>query len=103
MKATELNLEKVEYTMLYNPKAGEHVSALIRLGRLFPKTAAQAKKVISKGIQPDAMNIKDVENMELLLNKHGMSGEYKYTKSKSWVRIDNFGDFFKALKLEFNL
>lgn len=102
MKAIELNLEKVEYTMLYNPKkAGEHVGMIIRLGRLFPKTKAQAMKVVSRGVQPDVMNFKDVENMEALLSKHNIAGEYKYTKSKQWVRIANYSEFFKALKLEF--
>ena len=93
--------EKKDYTFIYVPKkAGEHVSLILSLGRVFPITKAQAQKVARNGFF-DVLNNKDVENIEKIMNKHGFNGQYKLTKSKTWVRLMNFQDFAKALKLEF--
>lgn len=98
MKAQELNLEKQGFTMSANiHKAGSHTSMLINLGRLLPTTKAQAKKFNAF----DVLNFDDVQLIESILNKHGYSGNYQYTKSKQWVRLTNTTDFVQALKKEY--
>lgn len=95
-------LEKVNFTSLYVPKEREHINVLIRLGRIFPTTKAQAKKVYSQSSSLEILYNSDVEKLiEPLLNKHGLKGEYKLTKSKRNCRLINFEDFRKALKIEF--
>ena len=97
---SQMNEEK-NYSFLYLPKKDrEHLSLLISLGRVFPKTKAQSVKVAKRGFF-DVLNNIDVKNIEAIMNKHGLSGQYKLTKSKTWVRLMNFSDFAKALKLEF--
>lgn len=103
MKASELNLKKDGYNFNCNTyKAGSHYKFIMRLGRCFPSTQAQAKYFISEGICLDVLNGDDVEKVEAILNKHGFEGDYKFTKSKTWVRLQNNSDLHKALKLEFN-
>jgi hypothetical protein len=48
------------------------------------------------------LNLDDVELIENLLNKHNLNGNYKYTKTKIWVRLINENDFKLALKKEYN-
>ena len=103
MKASELNLKKKGYNFNCNTKkAGCHYKFLMRFGRCFPYTQAQAKYFISEGICLDVLNADDVELVEAILNKHGFEGDYKFTKSKIWVRLQNNNDLHTALKLEFN-
>ena len=103
MKSSELNLKKDGYNFNCNTqKAGSHYKFIMRLGRCFPSTRAQAKYFISEGICLDVLNKDDVEKVEALLNKHGFEGDYKLTKSKTWVRLQNNSVLHKALKLEFN-
>jgi hypothetical protein len=104
MKATELNLENVNYNMSCNTvKCGQHYKFTMRLGRMFPTTKAQAVYFASQGICLGALNANDVDMIEKLMNKHGFEGDYKYTKSKVWVRLKNNDDLIKAIKLEFNI
>ena len=103
MKASELNLKKDGYNFNCNTyKAGSHYKFIMRLGRCFPSTQAQAKYFISEGICLGVLNGDDVEKVEAILAKHGFEGDYKFTKSKNWVRLQNNSDLQKALKLEFN-
>ena len=104
MKATELNLEKNSYNFSCNTyKAGSHYKLLMRLGRCFPSTKAQAKYFVSSGVCLDVLNGNDVEIVESMLNKHGFIGDYKFTKSKTWVRLQNSHDLRKAIKAEFGI
>lgn len=75
----------------------------MRCGAVFPSTKAQAKYFVSQDICLDVLNFEDVQKVESILNKHGFAGDYKYTKSKTWVRLQNTSDLHKALKIEFNL
>ena len=84
-------------------KAGSHYTGVMTLGRVLPSTAAQARYFLHKGIVLDVLNSKDVEIVESLLNKHGFEGDYKYTKSKSWVRLQNTDDLSSAIKAEFSI
>lgn len=94
--------DKVSFTSLYVPKEREHIEVLIRLGRIFPKTKAQAKRVY-KTWGLEVLYNSDVETLvEPLLKKHGLEGDYKLTKSKRFCRLVNFEDFKKALRLEYN-
>ena len=104
MKANELNLEKEGYNFNCNiVKKRSHYTFLMTLGRCFPTTRNQAKYFVKNQIVLDVLNYEDVEMIEKLLNKYGFEGDYKYTKSKYWVRLRNHDDLYKALKLEFNL
>jgi len=102
MNASELNLKNQSFTFSCNiHNAKSHYKFLMNIGRVFPTTKPQAKHFISNGICLDVLNSRDVVIIEELLNKHGFIGEYKYTKSKTWVRLQNNTDLHKALKLEY--
>lgn len=95
--------DKVSFTSLYVPKEREHIEVLIRLGRIFPKTKAQAKRVYQNSVCLEVLYNYDAETLiEPLFKKHGMEGNYKLTKSKRFCRLVNFEDFKKALRLEYN-
>lgn len=81
----------------------EHNSILIDIGRLIPTHKAQAKRVAQKGIAPDIMNMGDVEIIEAMMNKNGFAGQYKYTRSRNYVRLINYCDWHTSLKKEFNV
>lgn len=104
LKASELTLPEVRYTMSMNiyPSKSHYKSTML-LGRVFPNSIAQAKFFISKGICLDVLNTKDVYLLENFLNKYDFEGKYKYTKSKNFVRLQNHLDLYKAIKIAFNL
>ena len=102
MKAQELKLEKKGYTMSVNTyPARSHYKSLMTMGKVLPSTKAQAKFFLSYGVCMDVLNFDDVQIIESLLNKHGFEGDYKFTKSKSWVRLQNNNDLHEAIKKEF--
>lgn len=104
MKATEINLKKDGYNFNCNTyPARSHYKFIMRLGRVFPTTKAQAKYFITEGISIDVLNGDDVETVETMLNKHGFEGEFVFTKSKTWVRLQNQSDLHEALKKEYSL
>jgi len=104
MRATEINLEKEGFTFSCNTYlARSHYKMLMLLGRVFPMTKAQAHHFISNGICLDVLNADDVAIVENQLNSQGFSGNYSYTKSKSWVRLKNQEDLHAALKKEYSL
>jgi hypothetical protein len=104
MQIQELKLDKLNFNFNLNtyPK-GSHVKLLIILGRCFPQTKEQAKYFIKKGAKLDVLNYKDVQDLEAFLNKQNFKGQYKYTKSLTWVRLINQNDFISALKKEHNI
>ena len=102
MKKSELKLEKTGYNLSANTyKARSHYRFKMKMGRCLPSTIAQAKYFISEGICLDVLNMDDVEKIEAILNKHGLSGDYKYTKSKLFVRLQNDVDLHMALEAEY--
>ena len=104
MKASELNLEKNSFTLSCNTfPARSHYKEIMVLGRSFPSTKSQAKFFVGKRIILDVLNIRDVEVVESLLNKHGFNGDYRYTKSNRWATLCNHESLYKALTLEFAL
>jgi hypothetical protein len=99
MTAQEIKLQPSGYNFSANsyPK-GSHVSLLLSIGRCFPTCKPQAVKWTNF----DVLNFEDVQLIESLLNKHGLAGNYKSTKSGQWVRLVNEADFKSALKKEYN-
>lgn len=85
------------HAMLATREAGQHSGSLLSLRRLFPTTQAQAKKW--HGF--DCLGAEDVQRIEALLNKHGMTGEYSLTKSGKFCRLHYSEDFKRALKAEY--
>lgn len=103
MKANEIMFVTVSANYFSaNTKGGQYKQSM-RWGSVFPSTKAQAKFFIKERIQMGVLNNKDVERIEYLLNKHGFSGEYKYTKSREWVRLVNYNDLYSALEKEYNI
>ena len=104
MKAIELKLQEVSYTMSANTFApNSHYKMLMRIGRVFPTTKAQAIYFIQHGVCLDFLNAMDVNIVEKMLNEAGFEGLYRYTKSKTWVRLENNYDLHKAIKLHFEI
>ena len=104
MKTSEFRLKKDGYNFNCDTrKARQHYQLHMSIGSVFPSTPPQARYFISKGICLGVLNGEDVETVETLLNKHGFEGDYKFTKSKTWVRLQNNVDLHTALKLEYNL
>ena len=105
MKANELvEMPNDRFTMSVNfYPAKSHYKQIMLLGRAFPTTATQARFFISKGICLDVLTRQDVKFLESFLNKHGFEGKYRYTKSKSFARLQNGHDLLLALKKEFEL
>lgn len=100
MKASEIQLQKSGYKMSCNVKpARSHYKHIMMMGRVFPTNAAQARSFTHL----DVLNADDVEVVEQLLNKHGLEGDYIYTKSKHWVRLDNLMQLRAALKAEYGI
>lgn len=103
MKANEIVFGTVSANYLSaNTRSGQY-KQLMKWGSVFPSTKAQAKFFVQERIQMGVLNNKDVERIEYLLNKHGFSGDYKYTKSREWVRLVNYNDLYKALIKEYNI
>lgn len=102
MKASDINLKQVGYNMSCNihPKGTNYKESMNR-GNAFPCSKAQARYFNSNKLTLDAMNGYDVLRAEQMLNKHGFEGKYRYTKSKSWVRLQNHDDLRAALKKEY--
>ena len=104
MKSSELSIKKEGYAFSCNSyPAHSHYKDVMRLGRAFPITRAQAKFFLAEGLVLDALNGDDVEIVESLLNKHGFEGKYKFTQSKAWVRLKNQNDLRESLRLEYSL
>ncbi|MBR6806144.1 MAG: hypothetical protein IKM47_06490 [Bacteroidaceae bacterium] len=105
-----MNAEQIEWpeikTFLFSANtmpARSHYKFTMREGRVFPTTRAQAQYFIKCHCRFDALNIDVVEHIEKLLNKYDLKGEYKYTKSKRWVRLINVWQLYDCLRKEYNL
>jgi hypothetical protein len=91
-----------QVTSLWVAKPNQHICNALSLGRVFPTTKAQAMRVYSRG-SFDVLYLLDIDTLiEPFLNKHGFAGDYNLTKSNRFCRLNNFADFKKALKLEYN-
>ena len=107
MQYSEIKLEPKGYKMSTNTRAAKsHYRFVMDLGRIFPSSKAQARHFLRNGggcQNLDVLNYDDARFVESFLNKHGLQGEYKYTKSGDWVRLVNTSDLKKAVRLEFGI
>lgn len=87
--------------IVYSPR--QHYKQSMRIGRVFPTNKAQAAYFVSRSQSLDVLNSYDVNTVEAFLNKHGFEGNYRYTKSGNWVRLENNNVLLAALKLEYSL
>lgn len=102
MKTFEITLPVQGFTMSANIyPARSHYRFIMSLGHVFPTTKSQAQLFISKSNGFDVLNMDDVMLIDALMIKHSLVADFKYTKSKHWVRLQNVDDFKKALKLEY--
>lgn len=70
-------------------------------GKVFPVSKAQAQTFVYMGCMLDKLNNEDVRVVELMLNKHGIVGNYRYAKGRERVWLVNSCDLDKALRLEY--
>lgn len=71
------------------------------LGKVFPVSKAQALSFVRMGCLLGELNNEDVRVVELLLNKHGLVGNYRYS-NRDMVKLVNACDLDKALMMEYN-
>lgn len=103
MKANEIIWsEKDNFIFNTNEHTGQY-KFIMSLGRRLPATKAQAKHFVKEGICLDVLNNVDVDRVEKILNDAGFVGDYRFTKSKRWVRLQNNGDLHEAIKAKFEL
>lgn len=104
MKAQDIELKQNHF--LFNTStlpARSHYKFFMRTGQLLPATKAQAKYFISAGCCLNILTMDDVINLEDIYNKYGFQGDYRYTKSKRWVRLNNQLDLHEAIAKKFSL
>lgn len=103
MKATEI-MWKEESTLPLSanayPKGMPYKEQMIQ-GKVFPISKAQAMSFVKMGCCLGAMNSEDVRVVELLLKKHQLEGNYKYTQGKYLVKLINQCDLDKAFRAEY--
>lgn len=75
--------------------------AQMNKGKAFPVTKAQALFFVKMGCLLSELNSEDVRVIELLMNKHGLAGKYRYSHN-GMVKLINASELDKALKLEYN-
>lgn len=105
MKYSEIKLEPSGFRFSTKP-AGHLYKFIMSQGRAFPTNPAQARQFIKGGggcQNLDVLNFDDAQFIESFLNKHGLQGDYRYTKSGEWVRLVNTSDIKKAVRLEFGI
>ena len=81
--------------------AGKPYKKQMLQGKVFPVTKAQARNFVLMGCLLNELNNEDVRVVELILNKHGIVGNYSYAKKKGMVRLVNSCDLDKALRMEY--
>lgn len=88
-------------------KPGSHCSIAMWNSFFMPSSKAQAKKWIGYVGDWDRSQVigsqLQVCQIEEFMAKHGVVADFKYTKSKSFVRLANFQDFINCVKKEFQI
>ena len=102
----EISLQEEGFNMsanVYPPRS--HYKFIMKIGRVFPTTKAQAKHFVHNVQHLGVLNKDDVNRIEDLLNKYDIKGKYYYTKSKIWVRMTTatISHLLAALKCEYGL
>lgn len=103
MKATEI-IWKEESILPLSANAypmGKPYKVQMMQGKVFPISKAQAMSFVKMGCCLGAMNSEDVRVVELLLKKHQLEGNYKYTHGDNLVKLINQCDLDKAFRAEY--
>lgn len=79
---------------------GKPYKGQMRRGKVFPVSKAQALAFVRMGCLLGELNFEDVRVVEMLLNKHGLFGDYRYS-GMGMVKLVNACDLEKALRLEY--
>lgn len=83
-----------------------HYGSLVGKVVFMPTTKVQAQKhikCINQGFFENLLMCGQWHSVEEFLNEFGFNGEYKLTKSGTMCRIQNTGDYVKALKMKFGI
>jgi hypothetical protein len=102
MKASEVKLKDDGFrfnTRIFQSRS--HYKDLMRSGKVLPHTKAQVRYFVSNKVSLGVLNLGDVKVVEDILARNGFSGDYKYTKNKVWVRLQNPEHLIEAFKLEY--
>lgn len=81
---------------------GKPYKSLMLQGKVFPVSRAQALSFVRMGCLLGELNNEDVRVVELMLNKHGLVGNYRYS-GKGMVKLVNACDLDRALVKEYDL
>ena len=103
MKATEI-IWKEEAILPHSANVypvGKPYKVQMIQGNVFPISKAQAMSFVEMGCCLGALNSEDVRVVELLLKKHQLEGNYRYTQGQDLVKLINQSDLDKALKAEY--
>lgn len=113
-----MNINELKNNLPANFSAGDYLLStdeftgrykfIMELGRCFPATKAQAKYFINQKNFPylnlDVLNLKDAEKIAAFMAENGgFEADFKFTKSKTWVRLTNNDDLKKAVKIKFEI
>ena len=103
MKAIEIKFDEAgrNISMLATVPARGHYKQNMMIGRVLPTTKSQAQYFVNNGWL-DVLCGGDVKNIEKIMNKFGKEGEYHYTKSSKFVRLENDDVFCDCLKKLYN-
>lgn len=103
MKATEI-MWKEESILPLSANAypmGMPYKVQMMQGKVFPISKAQAMSFVKMGCCLGSMNSEDVRVVELLLKKHQLEGNYKYTQGNKLVKLINQCDLDMAFRAEY--
>lgn len=103
MLYNEVNLNREDVSMLVSFSGKQHYKVAMSLGGVLPINKAQANYFITENCDLSVLAGVDVDVIESILNEAGLKGDYVMTKSNKWVRLKNIQDFYKALKLKYQL
>lgn len=103
MKKSDIHWVRIEVANFSaNPiPSGYPYKQMMRKGKVFPITRAQAKAFLDMNCALGNLNNEDVRVVESLMNKHGMTGDYRYS-NRGMVKLVNSCDLDRALMLEYN-
>lgn len=103
MRMNEISWQRMDY-MNHSANvypSGKPYKKQMLQGKVFPVTKAQARTFVFMGCLLGELNNEDVRVVELMLNKHGIIGNYCYSPNKERVKLVNSSDLDRALKMEY--
>lgn len=99
MKQQELTHENLfKGRLLTTKKERQHYTDLVSKGLLFPTTIQQVRYMIKRNARFGKLGLGDVEDIEKVFNRYGMSGDYAYVEKKHYAILSLFS-MARLLKL----